>query len=273
MNLTLPWQRRVAVLELHGTIGSAIRSQQYEQAIKSLRENRNVAAVLLDIDSPGGSAQVSDVLLLALQKLAAKKPVVAYIRGLGASGGYYLAMSARHIIATRASLVGSIGVITLRPVARELLDKLGVQVTVTKTGPLKGAGLPFAEPTGVEQEKEDAMVQWFFEHFLKIVAEGRRVPVERVREWASGEVFWGEDAKERGLIDEVGDFERAFEYTAKLGKVGVRMMRVKPQRRTVVQRLVGQGAGAFAAALVQETERALLTSSLSRTLPALLHRR
>jgi protease-4 len=250
---------RVAVLEMYGTIGGAIRTQDYVPALKSLREDRRVRAVVLDIDSPGGAAPVADYLYTELRKLAERKPVVAFIRGIGASGGYFLAVGARRIVATRASLVGSIGVITIRPVAEELLGKIGVRVAVAKTGPLKGMGLPFTDLTEEERQKDQAMVDWFFEHFIRVVADGRRVPEGVVREWATGEVFWGEEARERGLVDEIGDLDRATALAAELARVPERTRRVRPRRTPLIQRLIGQATRSFAQAIAGEVERALVT--------------
>src|SRR5581483_4971335 len=104
------------------------------------------------------------------------------------------------IIATHGSVVGSIGVISIRPVAEELLGKIGVQVAVARSGPLKGMGSPFIAMTEEERAKEQAMIDRFFQRFLGVVAEGRKQPVETVRGWATGEVFWADEALERGMI-------------------------------------------------------------------------
>src|SRR5205814_1352287 len=150
----------------------------------------------------------------------------------------------------RASVVGSIGVITIRPVAEEMLSRIGVRVDVTKTGPLKGMGLPFVEVTDEERVKDARMVQQFFDHFVRVVAEGRRVPEATVREWATGEVFWGEEALEKGLVDELGDLERAITLAAAMARIPERVQRVRPRRAPLVQRLVGQGAEAAVRAVL-----------------------
>ena len=259
MELRPPWRRaKVAVVELYGSIGGAVRTQQYVPALKALREDDHVRAVVLDIDSPGGSATASDYIYTEVQKLAAVKPVVAFVRGIGASGAYFIAMGAGHIIATRSSLVGSIGVITIRPVAEELLARIGVQVAVAKTGPLKGAGLPFTPVTEEEAQHQQEMVDRFFDHFVRVVAEGRNVSEERVREWATGEVFWAMDAQEKGLIDAIGDLESATTHAARLaGITDEHVSRVRPRRQPLVQRLTGQASHAFARAVALEVERAL----------------
>jgi protease-4 len=156
-------------------------------------------------------------------------------------------------------LVGSIGVITIRPVAQDLLHKIGVRVAVAKSGPLKGMGLPFVDITEEERQKDERMVQQFFAHFLTVVAEGRRVPVERVREWATGEVFWGSEALEKGLVDELGDLDRATALAAELARIPERVTRVRPRRNPVLARLTGQFAEALVRSAAAEIERQLTT--------------
>jgi protease IV len=259
MKPVLPWLApKVAVVELYGTIGGAVRTQQYVPALKALREDRHVRAVVLDIDSPGGSATATDYLYTEVRKLAAKKPVVAFIRGIGASGAYFLAVGAQRIVATHGSVVGSIGVISIRPVAEELLGKIGVQVAVARSGPLKGMGSPFIAMTEEERAKDQAMIDRFFQRFLGVVAEGRKQPVEKVREWATGEVFWGDEALERGMIDELGDLERATQLAARLARIPAdRTSTVRPRRLPIFQRLTGQFSESLARAVSAEVERAL----------------
>ena len=214
---------------------------------------------MLKLDSTDGSAMANAYLYTELKKLPDKKLVVAFVRGIGASGSYFLAMPARRIIATHGSMIGSIGVITIRPVAEELLSKIGVRVAVARTGPLKGMGLPFIEPTEEELRKDAELVERFFQRFLNVVAEGRKVPLETVREWATGEVFWGDEALERGMIDELGDLDRATELAARMARIPEKVARVRPRRNPLLQRLVGQFSRTLARAVAMEIEQALST--------------
>ena len=122
--------------------------------LNALRRNRRVRAVVLDIDSPGGSAAASEHLYMAARKLAERKPVVAFVRGVGASGAYMLACGATRIVALPGAVVGSIGVISLRPIAVELLRRIGLSIAVSKTGPFKDSGAFYREPTAEAQRKE-----------------------------------------------------------------------------------------------------------------------
>ena len=123
--MALPFRGRpgVAVVEVHGVIGGKVGIPVYARLFDSIARSKRYRALLLDIDSPGGSVSGSEVLYYSLQKVADRKPVVAYVRGIGASGGYYLCCAATKVIALPTALVGSIGVIYLRPVLEQLLGR------------------------------------------------------------------------------------------------------------------------------------------------------
>jgi len=252
------WQspNRIAVVEIFGALGSSIRTTEYVRIFRSLEENRHVRAVVVDIDSPGGSAAASDYLHSALARLAAKKPVVAFIRGVGASGGYLLSCAATRIIAIPSALVGSIGVISVRPLLHEFLRRYGINVSVSKSGRLKDMWYPFREPTEEEKQKEQALLDEFYDHFIETVAKARSLSPEVVRDLATGEVFTGTKAKEAGLLDEVGDLETAIEAAMELGKVGRRITYVRP-RRALRELLVGRFAGALVEELSAAVDRSL----------------
>jgi protease-4 len=256
MDLPLLPKKRVAVVDFHGTIGTAIRTPVYVPMLKRLREDKRTRAVVLDIDSPGGSASVSDYLYLELQKLARVKPVVAFVRGTCASGSYFLACAASRIISQRSAVIGSIGVMLIRPEMQELLDKIGVHVAVTTTGPYKGMGLPFRGMTPEEGRKNQEMADRFFDHFVAVVAEGRHVSDELARSWATGEVWWATEAKERGMVDELGDLERAIAYAAERAGISDHSENVRPPR-PIGQRLISQVAYSWTRAAGAEVERLL----------------
>lgn len=256
MEMPFPLKKRVAVVELHGTIGSAIRSQHYVPMFKRLRQDDRTRAVVIDIDSPGGSATVSDYLYLELRKLAEKKPVVAFVRGTCASGSYFIACGASRIISLRSAIIGSIGVMIIRPEVQDLLSKAGIHVAVTTTGPYKGMGLPFREMTPEEERKNQEMADRFFEQFVSVVAEGRHVPAETARGWATGEVWWATDAKGLGMVDELGDLERAITYAAEQAGIAEHSETVRPPR-PLGQRLMTRFALAMTQAAGAEIDRLL----------------
>ncbi|MHB8575665.1 MAG: S49 family peptidase, partial [Dehalococcoidia bacterium] len=185
----------------------------------------------------------------------AKKPVVAFIRGTGASGGYFLACAAERIVAQRSSIVGSIGVITIRPAITELLGKIGVTVNVEATGPLKGMGMPFRDESAAEKAKNKQLIDAFFEQFLDVVVEGRHVSRETARSWATGEVFWGRQALEKGLVDELGELEHAITVAAKLGDVPEKnVVSVRPHV-SISQRLMHRVGSSASTAIRAEIDR------------------
>ena len=249
---------RVAVLRLFGAIGGGARTADWIELVRRLRESKRVPAVVLDIDSPGGSATASDDMFLALERLAAKKPLVAAVRGVGASGSYLAALAAKRIVAQPNAVVGSIGVISASPRLPRLLDRLGVTVTETRAGHLKGAGAPWRDDTVEELAKEQAIVDAFYDAFVGRVAAGRRMPEGRVRELATGEVWLGREAQALGLVDEIGDLERAVEIAASEAGVPPRSS-VAHLRRPLFDRLVGRFGTSLASAVGDEVDRRLET--------------
>ncbi len=114
------------MVEIYGVIGTRVKDSAYSRLFESIARNKRYGALLLDIDSPGGSATGSDLLYHSLKRVGQSKPVVAYVRGLGASGGYYLCCAASRVVALPTALIGSIGVIHVRPILEQLLGKIGV---------------------------------------------------------------------------------------------------------------------------------------------------
>ena len=243
--------RQVAIVRLHGPIAGGGRSAEFVELLRHVRESARVPAVVLDIDSPGGSATASDDLFLAIQRLAKAKPVVAAIRGVGASGSYLAALGARRIVANPTAVVGSIGVISVSPHLPALLERIGVSVAETRAGRLKGMGSPWREDTDEERAKEQALVDGFYEAFVDRVAEGRGLPRERVVEVATGEVWLAKQAVELGLVDEIGDIERAVEVAADMAGVPAKAAPVR-LRRPFFARLVDRFAMRFASSIADE---------------------
>lgn len=247
---------RVAVVRLHGAIGGGGRSADWIELIRHLRRSRRVPAVVIDIDSPGGSAAASDDLFLALERLAAAKPLVAAIRGTGASGAYLAAMAAHRIVANPNAVVGSIGVISVGPRLPRLLERAGVSVSVTKAGRFKETGAPWRDDTPEELALEQRLVDGYYDAFVGRVATGRRMPEERARELATGEVWLGRQALEIGLVDEIGDLERAVGIAAEMAGVPDRGAPVR-LRRPLVGRIIDRFATRVASATAAEIEARL----------------
>ncbi len=231
----------VAVVEIHGVIGSQIRSTNYSRVFESIAKNKSHRAMLLDIDSPGGSASASEALHRSIERVAEIKPVFAFIRGMGASGGYYLCCAASQVFAMPTSLVGSIGVIYMRPVLEQLLGRAGVEISIFKGGKYKDMTGFWRSPTSEEAERLQWLIDEIYDNFVQAVVKGRSLPEETVRELATGEVITGQRAVQDGLIDHLGDFTDALDAVAEAGKTRPRPKFLQP-RRSLSQRLMGRSS-------------------------------
>ena len=229
----------VAVLEVHGVIGNHIKIPEYSRLLHSIATDRRLKALLLDIDSPGGSATGSEVLYREIQRVSEMKPVYAYVRGMAASGGYYLACAATKVYALPTALVGSIGVIYLRPVLEQLLAKVGVEFSVYKSGEFKDMTGFWRAPSDRESEKFQELIKEIFGNFVTVVANGRSLEESKVREVATGEVLTAQRGIDVGLVDEIGDFKDALEALALLGNCKPSPKWVRPSR-SFSQRLLGR---------------------------------
>ncbi|MGC8461490.1 MAG: signal peptide peptidase SppA [Candidatus Dormibacteria bacterium] len=233
-------KERVAVIPIWGAIGGQVRAVDTVRLLTRVREDATVRAVVLDIDSPGGGAIASEALYRAVKHLAHRKPVVAWIRGTGASGAYFLACGAWKIVAFPGALVGSIGVISVRPVLVDLLARLGTQLVVTTTGPYKDLGAPWKKPTAEDHEKEEHLVNALFQRFTSAVRESRNLTEEQLSTVTTGEVWLAEEAMGLGLLDElVDDEETAVAQARLLAKLdpSTPMIRMSA-RRNPMQRLL-----------------------------------
>lgn len=237
-------RRRVAVIPLHGVIGGAARTESLLKALGQARRNRMVRGVLLDIDSPGGAAAPSEALYVATKRLAADKPVVAWIRGTGASGAYFVACGATRILSFPSAIVGSIGVISVRPVAVEALRRLGTRIAVTKTGPFKDLGAPWREPTDEDTAKERELVDAIFRRFTSSVRSARGFDEPALARVATGEVWLGAQALDLRLVDAIAETEDdALEIARDLAGVPHARTLKLGQRRSIMQRIGVPGAG------------------------------
>ena len=248
----------VAVLELHGVIGTQMRIPAYSRILENVAKNKRYRALLVDIDSPGGSAAGSEVLYRGLRRVADSKPVYAYVRGMGASGGYYVACAATRVFALPTALVGSIGVIYLRPVLEQLLEKMGVEFSIFKGGRLKDMSGFWRSPTPEESEKFQGLIDEIYDNFVSVVARSRSLDDSSVRELATGEVMTAVRAVDVGLIDQIGDFEDAVAAVSLAGGVRRPQLKWLQPRRSLGQRLMGKTeAGTGAAGLTEVMQRVL----------------
>jgi protease IV len=213
--------------------GLILGDQERTEALDSLARSRNTRAVIVHIDSPGGTTAGSEELHQALRRVAATKPTVVVVDGMAASGGYMAAMAADHIIAQNSSLVGSIGVLFQYPNFTDLLSKVGVKFEEIKSSPLKAApnGL---EPTTPEARAAiEALVVDSYAWFKDIVRDRRKLDGEDLARVADGRVFTGRQAISLKLADEIGREQEAIDWLAKTSnidaKTPVRDWRLHPR--------------------------------------------
>lgn len=178
-------------------------------ALREAAADDEVTAVVVRVDSPGGSVTGSETIWREVCRTSKVKPVVASMGSVAASGGYYVAMAARKIVANPATVTGSIGVVTGKLVARELKDRLGVGSDTVRTNQNADAWSTNAPFTPEQQELVEAEADLFYADFVRRVAEGRGLPVDAVEAVARGRIWTGADAAERGLVDELGGLRTA----------------------------------------------------------------
>lgn len=175
-------------------------------------ENSSAKGALIVIDSPGGTVTGSEALYDALRKLAAKKPTVAVIDSMAASGGYIAAIGTDHLIARETSIVGSIGVLFQYPDIVRMLDMIGIKVESIKSSPLKAAPSPIESATPESRAAIAALVTANFEWFKALVKERRHMDDGRLAEVSDGRVFTGKQGVSLGLVDEVGSEDQAIAW-------------------------------------------------------------
>src|SRR3990170_3595593 len=183
------------------------------------RDKLALVGIVLRIDSPGGAVGPSQEIYREVLKTTEGKKVVASMGGLAASGGYYIASAANRIFANPGTITGSIGVIMAFSNFEELMKKLGLKTTVIKSGKFKDVGSPVRELTEEERKILQNVSDDIHGQFIEAVAKGRNLKIESVKELADGRIFSGRQAKESGLIDELGTLEDAISYATKLAGI------------------------------------------------------
>ena len=202
------------------TIQGIIRgNHERTEALDNLARSHNTRAVVVHIDSPGGTTAGSEELHQALRRVAAQKPTVVVIDGIAASGGYMAAMAADHIIAQNSSLVGSIGVVFQYPNLTDLLTKVGVKVEEIKSSPLKAAPNGLEPTTPEARAAVEALVVDSYSWFKDIVKDRRKLDGEALDRVADGRVFTGRQAVSLKLADEIGREQDAIDWLAKSSNI------------------------------------------------------
>ncbi len=199
-------EHHVARISIEGIITG---DQKTLDLLREVRDADQVKGVILRIDSPGGTTAGSEAVYDALRRISEKKPVVAVMDTVAASGGYITAIATDHIVARGNTITGSIGVIFSFPEISKLLDTIGVRMEELKSGDLKAEPSPYRPVSDKARSVSMEMVQDGYEWFTGLVAERRSLPLPRVKELSDGRVYTGRQALEVKLIDELGGEEKA----------------------------------------------------------------
>ena len=219
---------KVLVIPIRGIISDAPRRQfittwpsMVQEIVSQLRkaeDDPEVKAVLLKIDSPGGSVIASDLIYNEIMafKQRKKAKVVAAMMGVAASGGYYIALPADFILAHPTTVTGSVGVLFLNPNVSGLMEKIGVDVNVSKTGENKDMGSPFRQATEEEQGIIQDIVDRLGAQFLDHIAEHRKLEPNRLKEISSARIYLADDALKLGMVDSIGYLDEAVSRAKKL---------------------------------------------------------
>jgi len=231
---------RIQVVDIEGEL---VDSRPIIEQLKRYEDTKSVPAILLNVDSPGGGVAVSQEIYTEVKRLQEKKNkiVVAYMSSVGASGAYYVSCPANKIVANPGTIVGSIGVIAEWVNYGNLLAWAKLKDVTFKTGEFKDTGSPTRELTEREKAYFQGLIDEMYVDFVEAVAAGRRMDVEAVRALADGRVFTGRDAREKKLIDEIGNFQDAVDLTASLAGITGKpsLLRATRQRVTLIDLLTG----------------------------------
>jgi protease IV len=222
---------KIAVIPIEGQIASAdsavpgtqppVTPEGLADALRQAAEDGSVAAVVLEVNSPGGGVTASDVMHQSILDFKERtgKPVVVSMGDVAASGGYYISTAADRIVANETTLTGSLGVFIPLLNFSEAADKYGVTQEYIKSGKFKTMGNSWDELTPEEREIFQSIVQDDYDEFVEVIVEGRELSEERVREIADGRIYSGQQAKEIGLVDEFGGLDEAVRASRRLADI------------------------------------------------------
>ncbi|NPB06149.1 MAG: signal peptide peptidase SppA [Aquificae bacterium] len=234
-----PVGKKVAVLRLSGVI---VNPYPLARRIEELKDKKSVVALVLRVDSPGGSVGASQELYRSIERFKETgKPVVVSMGNVAASGGYYVSSAADFIVANPGTITGSIGVLVTHVAYRELLEKLGIKATTVKTGKFKDTLSPFRELTEEEKQYLQRLVNESLEQFIRAILKYRkdRISEEQLRRVADGRIILGQQALELGLVDGLGNLQDAIEKAKELANAPDAVPFYYKEERPFLKRLMG----------------------------------
>ncbi|MDX2113558.1 MAG: signal peptide peptidase SppA [Alphaproteobacteria bacterium] len=206
----------IARVPVEGFVGD---DQRFYDLLADVESNPKAKAVIVWLDTPGGSAVGGEEIFLRLRKMSETKPVVAVMRSISTSAGYMIALGADHIIAREGTITGSIGVLVETAEISELVKKLGITPISIKSAPLKGSPSLLEKSTPEAEKVIQDMIMDFYDRFVVMVAERRKLPKEQVARLADGRVYSGRQAFENKLVDALGGEEEALAWLSEQRKI------------------------------------------------------
>jgi protease-4 len=251
-------RERVGVVEIKGVITD---SRRIIKELDRYRDDRSIKAIVLRINSPGGAVGPAQEILREVEKVRAKKKIVASLGTVAASGGYYIASGANLIMANRGTATGSIGVIMQFTNVEGLTKKIGVDFFNLKAGRYKDVGSPFRPMTPQDKAYLQGLLDNIYQQFLSDVAHNRKIPLTKLRTLAEGKIYSGEEAKQVGLVDAFGNLQDAIQKAGRLGGIKGKVEAVYPEKG---------GFSLLRLLLGQETEESLGQLALPYPEPAFL---
>lgn len=226
----LSLKEKIGVIPIEGAIS---KSETVVSQLVEFNKDRSVKAIILRVNSPGGGVAPSQEIYREILKTREKKKIVASMGSVAASGGYYVSSAADKIVASPGTLTGSIGVLMEFLRYQELMEKIGVDIEVLKSGEFKDLGSPHRRLTEQDREIVQTLIFDIQSQFVEAVAQGRNLPVERVREIADGRIISGSQGLELGLVDQLGNFQDAVDLAKSLAGIKGEPTLVYPKRTKV----------------------------------------
>jgi protease-4 len=226
---------KIAIVEIRGVI---TQSSDIIEELHQYQEDAGVKAIILRIDSPGGGVGPSQEIHREILKLKTQKKVVTSMGSVAASGGYYIACASDLIVANPGTITGSIGVVMQFSNFEELLKKIGIKGVVLKSGEHKDIGSPFREMTPEEKKIMQGVIDNVHQQFIQAVADGRKMDLSKVTQIADGRILTGEQAKQLGLIDQIGNLQDTIDIVAKMVKIEGKPNVIYPKKRFSIWELL-----------------------------------
>ena len=211
-------ENSIAIVNIDGVI---VESDKIVKALDAFNKDVNIKAIILRINSPGGSVAPSQEIYEKVYQLKRdkKKPIVTSVSNIAASGGYYIAIGSDIIVTNPGSIVGSIGVIMSYPIAKNLLNNLGIDFNTYKSGEYKDSGSPYRYNTENDDKYFNEVIDDLHSQFMLEVSRQRNISLGQLKEYAKGQIFTGNQAMQIGLVDRIGSFEDALNISKNLANI------------------------------------------------------